>query len=303
MTRSVHYTAFGGPETLLIGEVDPLPMGPDCVEIAVAGAGINPVDWKIMRGYLTGAFEHHLPIVAAWDVAGEVTAVGPSVTEVAVGDRVYAYARLDVIGHGTAAEMVRLPVRLVAKAPASIDPVTAAAVPLAGLTAYQLVARTEVGTGDTVLVHNASGGVGQFAVQIAHARGARVIGTASTANHKHLRELGVEPLSYGAGLPQAVADMAPDGVDVVLDLIGGGALEQVSASRYGSITDAQGVLALGGVYVFVRPSSADLTDLARMIDAGEIRVDVAATYPFSEAARAYERLEQGHVRGKIVLVP
>lgn len=303
MTRSVHYTAFGGPQTLQIGDVDPLPMGPDCVEIAVAGAGINPVDWKIMRGYLTGAFEHHLPIVPAWDVAGEVTAVGPSVTEVAPGDQVYAYARLDVIGHGTAADMVRLPVRVVAKAPTSIDLVTAAAVPLAGLTAYQLVDRTRVGAGQTVLVHNASGGVGQFAVQIARAKGARVIGTASEANHEHLRELGAEPVSYGAGLAQTVAQLAPEGVDVALDLIGGGALEQVLARRYGSITDAQGVLALGGVYVFVRPSAADLGDLARMIDAGMVRVDLADTYPFTQAAEAYERLEQGHVRGKIVLVP
>ncbi len=303
MTRSVHYTAFGGPSTLKIGEVDPLPMGPDCVEIAVAGAGINPVDWKIMRGYLTGAFEHHLPIVPAWDVAGEVTAVGPSVTEVAPGDRVYAYARLDVIGHGTAAEVVRLPIRVVAKAPESIDLVTAAAVPLAGLTAFQLVGRTGISAGQTVLVHNASGGVGQFAVQIARARGARVIGTASAANHEHLRELGVEPVSYGEGLAEAVAELAPDGVDVALDLIGGGALEQVRANGYGSITDAQGVQALGGEYVFVRPSSADLQELAGMIDAGEIVVDLAGTYPFSEAAKGYELLENGHVRGKLVLVP
>lgn len=303
MTRSVHYTAFGGPNTLQIGNVDPLPMGPDCVEIAVAGAGINPVDWKIMRGYLTGAFEHHLPIVPGWDVAGEVTAVGPAVTEVAPGDRVYAYARLDVIGHGTAAEVVRLPVRVVAKAPESIDLVTAAAVPLAALTAYQLVGRTGVSAGQTVLVHNASGGVGQFAVQIARARGARVIGTASTANHEHLRGLGVEPVNYGPGLAHAVAELAPEGVDVALDLIGGGALEQVQAGDYGSITDAQGVQALGGAYVFVQPSSADLQELARMIDAGEIAVDLAGTYPFSEAARAYELLENGHVRGKIVLVP
>jgi NADPH2:quinone reductase len=278
-------------------------MGPDCVEIAVAGAGLNPVDWKIMRGYLTGAFEHHLPIVPAWDVAGEVTAVGPSVTEFGVGDRVFAYARLDVIGHGTAADVVRLPVRVVAKAPESIDLVSAAAVPLAGLTAYQLVDRTQVSKGETVLVHNASGGVGQFAVQIAQARGARVIATASPANHDHLRALRAEPVAYGSGLPDAVAALAPVGIDVALDLIGGGALEQVPAHRYGSITDAQGVLALGGVYVFVRPSPADLDELSALIDAGQLRVDVAATYPFAEATTAYQRLEAGHVRGKIVLTP
>lgn len=303
MARSVFYTEFGGPDILQVGEIDPLPFGPDCVEIAVAGVGLNPVDWKVMRGYLTGAFEHCFPIVPAWDVAGEVTAVGPSVAEFRPGDRVYAYARLDTIGHGTAAESVRLPVRVVARAPESLDLVAAAAVPLAGLTAYQVMAALRVGVGETVLVHNASGGVGQFAVQIARSMGATVIGTASAANHEHLRELGVIPVSYGDGLSAAVADLAPDGVDAVADLIGGGALEQVPARRYVSVTDAQGVTALGGRYVFVRPSPPDLAALAELIDNGAVRVDVAQTFGFDAATEAYRLLESGHVRGKLVLVP
>ncbi len=303
MTRCVYYSEFAGPDGLRVGDLDPLPLGPDCVEIRVAGAGLNPVDWKVMRGYLTGAFEHTFPIVPAWDVAGEVTAVGPAVRHVEPGDRVFGYARLDTIGHGTAAEVVRLPDRVVAKAPASLDPVTAAGVPLAGLTALQLLGALEIEAGQTVLVHNASGGVGQFAVQIAAHRGAHVLGTASPSNHEHLRALGVQPVAYGQGLPEAVGDLAPDGVDVVVDLIGGGALEQVPAPRCASITDAQSVLALGGVYVFVRPSVADLTTLAGLIDTGALRVDLAGTYPFDEAAAAYHRLEQGHVRGKLVLVP
>lgn len=303
MPRSVFYTEFSGPQGLQVGDVEPMPFGPDCVEVAVAGAGINPVDWKIMRGYLTGAFEHRFPIVPAWDVAGEVTAVGPAVTRLAPGDRVFAYARLDVIGHGTAADVVRLPDRVLARAPRSLDLVTAAAVPLAGLTALQLMRALRISDGETVLVHNASGGVGQFAVQIARHRGARVIGTASPGNHDHLRDLGVEPVAYGPDLPAAVAEMAPDGVDAVADLIGGGVLEQVPARRHGSITDAQGVHALGGVYVFVRPNADDLTELAGLIDSGAIRVDVAGSYPFTEAQIAYQELERGHVRGKLVLVP
>jgi len=303
VTRSVFYTQHGGPDVLQVGEVEPLPLGPDCVEIEVAGAGINPVDWKVMRGYLTGAFDHHFPIVPAWDVAGEVTAVGPAVTEVARGDRVFGYGRLDVIGHGTAADMVRLPARVVARAPESVALSTAAAVPLAGLTAYQLLTALQVTAGETVLIHNASGGVGQFAVQIAVSLGARVIGTASVSNHEHLRALGAQPLAYGPELASAVAQAVPEGVDVVADLIGGGALEQVPGRRYGSIADAVGVHALGGVYVFVRPSPSGLETLAQLIDQGDLRVDVAQTYPFDAAATAYRRLEQGHVRGKIVLVP
>lgn len=308
--RGIYYTEYGEPEDILqLGEVPELPMGPDSVRIKVAGAGLNPVDWKIMSGYLTGAFETVMPIVPAWDVAGEITAVGPAVTEFVPGDRVYAYARLDFIGRGTAAAEIVLPVRVVASAPESIDLVTAAGVPLAGLTAWQVVARLDPRPGETVLVHNASGGVGQFAVQLAAVRGARVIGTASAANHEHLRSLGIEPVAYGNGLVDAVRAIAPDGVDVVADLIGGDATTAATTAllkpggRWASIVDAQGALAAGGAYVFVRPSPGQLTELAALIDAGKVRVDLAATYPFDRAIEAYRRLKDGHVRGKIVLTP
>ncbi len=308
MTRAVHYTAFGAPDTLTVGDVEPMPMGPDCVRIDVAGAGINPVDYKIGYGYLAGAIETFFPLVTGWDVAGTITAVGPAVPEFDVGDRVFAYARMDVVKHGTAADEAVLPVRLIARAPESIDLTTAAAVPLTGLTAYQLLRRLDVQPGETVLVHNAAGGVGQFAVQLARLSGGRVIGTASPRNHDHLRALGIEPVSYGEAMPGDVRELAPDGVDVVVDLIGGGALEQSDVllkpgGRVGSIADGAGAHARGGAYVFVRPSPTDLDELARLIDAGELVVDVAGTYPFERAAEAYRELEAGHVRGKIVLVP
>lgn len=308
MPRAVNYTAFGGPETLRVGEVDSMPMGPDSVQVEVAGAGINPVDFKIRYGYLAGAIETFFPVVPGWDVAGVVTAVGPAVTEFVPGDRVFGYARMDVIKHGTAAESVALPVRLLARAPESIDLVTAAAVPLAGLTAYQLVSRMAIQPGETVLVHNASGGVGQFAAQLARLAGARVIGTSSPRNHDYLRSLGVDAVSYGEPLVEQVRALAPGGVDVVLDLVGGDVLAAsdvllAEGGRVGSIADGQGAHARGGVYVFVRPSAADLTELARLIDAGQLAVDLAATYGFDQASEAYQLLEQGHVRGKIVLTP
>ena len=125
--------------------------------------------------------------------------VGPSVSEVSPGDRAYAYARLDVIQHGTMADEVVLPVRVVARAPETIDLVHAAAVPLTGLTAMQLLRRLDLHLDETITVHNASGGVGQFAVQLARLAGAQVIGTASAGNHEHLRSLGIEPVEYGDG--------------------------------------------------------------------------------------------------------
>ena len=305
MARGVFYTEFGGPDVLQVGEVQPLPMGPDTVRLKVAGAGINPVDWKVMRGFLAGAFEHHFPIVPGWDVCGEVLEVAPSVPELKPGDLAYGYARLDTIGHGTAAEEVVLPIRVLAKAP-RIDPVSAAAVPLAGLTATQLIRRLNVQPGETVLVHNASGGVGQFAVQLARLAGARVIGTSSPSNHSHLRDLGAEPVPYGDAMPDAVRDLTP-GVDVVVDLIGNvlDASDPLLAphGRVGSITDAVGARKRGGVYVFVRPSRSDLANLAQLIDTGDVKVDLAGTMTFNEAAAAYELLENGHVRGKLVLVP
>ena len=308
MPRAVNYTAFGGPESLRVGEVESMPMGPDTVQIDVAGAGINPVDYKVGYGYLAGAIETFFPVVPGWDVAGVVTAVGPAVTEFVPGDRVFGYARMDVIKHGTAAESVVLPVRVLARAPESIDLITAAAVPLVGLTAYQLVSRMAIQPGETVLVHNASGGVGQFAAQLARLAGARVIGSSSPRNHEHLRGLGVEAVSYGESLVEQVRALVPDGVDAVLDLVGGGALDAsdvllAPGGRVGSIADGEGALARGGVYVFVRPSPADLAELARLIDAGQLAVDLAATYSFDQASEAYQVLEQGHVRGKIVLTP
>ena len=308
MPRAVNYTAFGGPESLRVGEVESMPMGPDTVQIDVAGAGINPVDYKVGYGYLAGAIETFFPVVPGWDVAGVVTAVGPAVTEFVPGDRVFGYARMDVIKHGTAAESVVLPVRVLARAPESIDLITAAAVPLVGLTAYQLVSRMAIQPGETVLVHNASGGVGQFAAQLARLAGARVFGSSSPRNHEHLRSLGVEAVSYSESLVEQVRALVPDGVDAVLDLVGGGALDASDAllapgGRVGSIADGEGALARGGVYVFVRPSPADLTELARLIDAGQLAVDLAATYSFDQASEAYQVLEQGHVRGKIVLTP
>lgn len=176
------------------------------------------------------------------------------------------------------------------------------------VTAWQLLQRLDPQPGEAVLVHNASGGVGQFAVQLAVHAGARVIGTASPVNHDHLRTEGVEPVAYGEGLVQAVRDLSPQGVDVVADLIGGDALAATQellapAGRFGSITDAATTLARGGSYVFVQPSPSDLAAIASLIDQGHLHVDVAATYRFDDAVAAYRRLEDGHVRGMIVLTP
>src|SRR5512135_1745216 len=190
---------YGGPDVLALGERPDPKLGPDNVLVQVAAASVNPVDYKIVRGYLDGAFPSCLPLIPGWDVAGEVAAVGPAVTHLEVGERVYGYARKDYIGDGTWAQLVAVPARGVAPAPESVDVVAASCLPLAGLTAYQaLTDKLAVGPGDTVLVHAASGGVGTFATQIAVALGARVVGTASERNADYLRDLGAGGVRRGA---------------------------------------------------------------------------------------------------------
>jgi NADPH:quinone reductase-like Zn-dependent oxidoreductase len=304
--RAATYDRFGGPEVLEVRDVDDPPVGPDTVLVRTAATSVNPVDWKVREGYLQGAFPHHLPIIPGWDVAGVVEAVGPAVvTGLEVGDEVWGYVRRDDVKFGTAAELVPAPQRTVARKPGALELREAAAVPLAGLTAYQALAEAlDVGRGDRVLVHAAAGGVGQFAVQIAAALGAEVVGTASPRNHDRLRELGCsEEIDYREG---PVSEQLSTPVDAVLDLVGGEALEDApkqvkDTARIASVIDPQTVQRMGGRYVFVRPEREHLDALARLAEEQLLRVDVAETLPLERIAEAHRRSQEGHTRGKIVL--
>lgn len=302
--KALTYARYGGPEVLELTDLPEPKVPPGWVLLKVRSAAINPVDWKIMAGGLDPLMEVQFPVVPGWDVSGVVEAVGIDVPEWAPGDEVISYARTDWVHGGTMAEYVALPARLLAPKPASVDWDRAAALPLAGLTAYQVLGRLEVAAGDTVLVHNASGGVGGYAVQLAAARGARVIGTASEANHEYLRGLGAEPVAYGDGLPERVRELAPDGVDVVVDLVGG-VVEQTLAvlkdgGRHASVAD-DAVEAHGGKWMWVRPSAEDLTELGRLVDRGALRIELARSVPLAEGVEAYRLSQEGHVRGKIAV--
>ncbi|WP_154792316.1 NADP-dependent oxidoreductase [Occultella kanbiaonis] len=304
--RAITYSRYGGPDVLELTEDHPMPLvGPDSVLIRVRAAAVNPVDWKAREGYLDSFVAAHFPVVPGWDVAGVVERLGLDTPDYAVGDEVYGYVRTDVISGGTFAEYVAAPVRTLAHKPTSLTWEEAAGVPLAGLTALQLVRRTAVGPGRSVLVHAAAGGVGAFAVQIALARGAYVIGTASPANHDFLRSLGAEPVAYGDGLVERVRALAPEGVDVILDLVGG-TLDDTPAllragGTIGSITDAAARDTYGGQYVWARPDTTDLRELAELADSGALRVEVARVYPLEEAAAALVENQRGHTRGKLVI--
>ncbi|WP_434588210.1 NADP-dependent oxidoreductase [Streptomyces sp. A5-4] len=304
--KAISYSRYGGSDVLEYGERPDPKVGPDSVLVKVRAAAVNPVDWKCRQGYLDGALDALFPVIPGWDVSGVVVQPGPSVTEFAAGDEVIGYVREDFLSRGTFAELVAAPIRALAPKPTSLSFEEAAGLPLAGLTAYQVLhGALEVREGDTVLVHAAAGGVGSLAVQIARHAGARVIGTASERNHDHLRKLGAEPVTYGDGLVGRVRALAPGGIDAAFDTVGGDALKAsvellTDAGRLASIADGS-VTEHGGHYVFVRPDAGDLRKLGELADAGVISVHVDRVFPLEQAAEAHRLNEQGRTRGKIVV--
>jgi NADPH:quinone reductase-like Zn-dependent oxidoreductase len=305
--KAITYGSYGGPDVLELTDVDEPKIGPDWVKVQVRASSVNPVDWKLTSGGLDSALDVFFPATPGWDVSGVVEAVGPAVTTLAPGDEVFGYVRKDAVRGGTYAEKVAAPIRTVAKKPVNASFAEAAAIPLAGLTAFQcLVHALDVGADDTVLIHGASGGVGSFAVQIATSLGARVLGTASEANHDYLRGLGAEPLTYGEGLVDRVRSVVPEGVTAVLDLNGADLgvspdlLAESSTGRIVSIIDPA-VKDMGGQYVFVSPDVDDLNELASLFDDGALTVEIASTYALADTQKAWEENQSGHTRGKIVI--
>ncbi|MGW2644402.1 NADP-dependent oxidoreductase [Streptomyces sp. NPDC001393] len=304
--KGISYRHYGGPEVLEYGDVRDPKLGPDQVLVKVRAAAVNPVDWKCREGYLDAVLDAVFPVIPGWDVSGVVVQPGASVTEFAVGDEVIGYCREDFLSRGTFAEYIAAPVRTLARKPRNLSFEEAAGLPLAGLTAYQvLVKALEVGRGETVLVHAAAGGVGSLAVQIARHLGARVIGTASERNHDFVRGLGGEPVTYGEGLAGRVRALVPEGVDAVFDTVGGDTLRTSAdllapEGRLASIADPE-VVGHGGRYCFVRPDAEDLGTLARLAEQGVVSVHVQETFPLERAADAHRLNQQGRTRGKIVV--
>ncbi|MFC9396191.1 NADP-dependent oxidoreductase [Streptomyces sp. NPDC057027] len=306
--KAISYSRYGGPEVLEYGELPDPKVGPDEVLVRVRAAAVNPVDWKAQAGYLDGMLDVVFPVVPGWDVSGVVVRTGVSVPEYDAGDEVMGYVREDFLAHGTFAEYVSAPVRTLARKPRSLGFEEAAALPLAGLTAYQVLQAQALAVrpGDTVLVHAAAGGVGSMAVQIARHLGCRVLGAARDAGLERVAELGAEPVRYDEEtFAEQVRALAPQGVDAVLDTIGGPFLELSArllapGGRLASIADGE-VLALGGRYFWVRPDAADLAALADLADAGVLTVRVARTFPLERAADAQRANAAGGLNGKVVV--
>lgn len=301
--RAMAYSEYGEPTTLQLTDLPTPKVGPGAVLIKVERAAVNPVDWKLMAGGLDEMLDVFFPVIPGWDVAGVIESVGPDVPEFQPGDRVAAYARKDFVQGGTYAEYVSVPATSVAKVPDDVTADDAAGLPLAGLTALRTLETLNLSAADTVLIHAASGGVGHFAAQLAVEIGATVIGTAGENNHERLRDLGITPVTYGEGLEQRVAEIAPDGVTAVADFAGG-VLEQTlavldEAGRHASIADPE-VLEHGGQLVWVRPDGARLETLLNKISEGRLRVSIDTVYPLEQAVEALQHSQRG-AKGKVII--
>ena len=302
--RAVSYDQFGDDSALAVTQ-QPMPkVAPGEVLVRVRAAGVNPVDWKVLAGGLEAIMETQFPVIPGWDLAGVVEQVGIDVSEYAVGDEVIGYARKDWVHAGTFAEFVSVPRRCLARKPARLSWQQAAGLPLAGLTAYQVLHRLGLAQGRTVLIHGGAGGVGSIGVQIAAAAGGGVIAPASEGNHEYLRGLGAEPVRYGDGLADRVRALAPDGVDLVADFVGGVLQPTLAVLADGgvhaSIADPA-VLGAGGQWMWVHPHADDLAALADLAQSGAVEVEVAATFGLDDVPAAFALSREGHTRGKIVI--
>jgi NADPH:quinone reductase-like Zn-dependent oxidoreductase len=301
--KAVTFTEYGGPEVLHVADVEAPHPGPGQIRIAVRAAAVNPVDWKARSGAMRQVMPVSFPAIDGREAAGVVDELGPDVTDMAVGDEVFGFT----VG-GAAAEHAIL--EDFARKPAGLSWEEAASLPVAVETSVRVfTVLGGVGDGQTLLVNGAAGGVGTAAVQLARVRGARVIGTAGERNQEFLRSLGAEPTTYGAGLVERVRALAPDGVDLAFDTAGRGGVPDLIAltgdpARVATIADfsvaALGVKVTGGGDF--RAVEA-LGEAAALIEAGRFRMPVEQTFTFAQAGEAHRISQEGHVRGKLVLIP
>ncbi|MFD9741248.1 NADP-dependent oxidoreductase [Umezawaea sp. NPDC059074] len=310
--RAVQFTRYGPPEVVHVAEVEEPHAGPGQVRIAVRASGLSPGETLIRSGAVRDAIPVKFPYRTGFDAAGVVDEVGEGVTGVAVGDEVFGMTT--TTARGANADFTVL--AHWAPKPAAWTWEEAGGAAGSAETATRVLDRLAVGDGHTLLVQGAAGAVGAVTVQLAVARGARVLGTASEHNHDFLRSLGAEPTTYGPGLPQRIHALAPSGVDAVADCAGGALPDLVTiagdAERVVTIAPdftaaAHGVHLSHGAPAGEVGTTADplavhgLAIAVALAAEGRLRVPVAATFPLTEAAAAHTLSETRHARGKIVL--
>jgi NADPH:quinone reductase-like Zn-dependent oxidoreductase len=304
--KAVRFGEYGGISVLRVDEVPrPAPESGQ-VLVRVKAAGINPGEAKIREGLLHSRWPSTFPSGEGSDLAGIVEQAGPGVTGFAAGDEVIGW----VDTRSSQAEYAVVEAANLVRKPASVPWEVAGALPVAGFTAWAAVRAVGASAGDTLVVSGAAGGVGSIAVQLGKGAGATVIGLAGPANHDWLREHGIVPVAYGDGVADRIRAVSPK-VDAFIDTYGGDyvelALEQLGVppervdtiARFDAV-EKYGVKAEGNA---AGASAATLEALAGLVAAGDLDVPIAAAYPLAQVREAFTELEEGHTRGKIVLVP
>jgi len=296
--KAVRFHSYGGPEVLKIEEIDIPEPGPGQVRIAVRAAGVNPIDWKLRAGYMHEMMPLSLPAGSGFDAAGVIDAIGDGVSGASVGDAVFGK------GHNTMAEYAVL--NEWAAKPDGLSFEEAAGFAVAVETAARIIDQVGVASGETLLVSGAAGGVGSAVIQLAKAAGIRTIGTASEPKHAYLRSLGATPTTYGPGLSERVAALAPAGVQAALDIAGSGNIQELVAitgrpSRVLSISDPSA--AQHGAKTSFEPtdSTKALARAAALFTAGSFTLPVEQAFPLDRIAAAHELSAQGHVTGRLVI--
>ncbi|MDX1442928.1 MAG: NADP-dependent oxidoreductase [Gammaproteobacteria bacterium] len=315
--QAIEVTGYGGRDQLRLGK----PTRPRCkkgeVQVEVKAAGVNALDWRIREGHFRDLFDIEFPWVPGCDMAGVVTRVGKGVSRFRKGDKVFGFVNPPMDsqpGRGTYAEYVSVPEEFLAKKPIQLSYAAAASIPLPALTAWQLLREhAGVSQGEKVLIHGGAGGVGGFTVQLASYMGAWVLATASEPNHDYVLDLGAdEVIDYTrTDFVDAVRRRYPQGVDVIIDTIGGETLRRSldvirPTGRILSVADPALAAELDGSsviphFVTARPDGQTLEKLAAMFDENLLDTSITATFPLEEAAQAQDLSQQGHGRGRIVL--
>ncbi|MFI6316381.1 NADP-dependent oxidoreductase [Nonomuraea sp. NPDC050556] len=302
MARAVVFSEYGEPEVLRLVEVEDAPLAPHEIRIRVKAAGVQPFDAAYRRGIFAQYQQAVFPARLGNEVAGVVDAVGSDVTGFVAGDRVIAF--MDALGY---AEAVVVPAANAVHMPATMPWAEGGVLSASGQTADTALDALAIAAGDRLLIHAAAGGVGSFATQLAVARGATVVGTASARNHGYLADLGAIPVAYGPGLADRVRELVPDGITASLDCIGGEA-NDVAVELLGgpdraiTVADWQAESRIGVRRIGTDRSAVRLSDLVSLYEKGRLVVPVGKQFALDEAAHAHREIETGHARGKIVLV-
>jgi NADPH:quinone reductase-like Zn-dependent oxidoreductase len=312
--KAAYIESFAPQGNIKIGQVPTPKPGDGEVCIAISYAGVNPADAKIAQGLFRSRIAHQFPLILGWEASGIIHSLGQHTTSLKVGDKVYVYCRKPILQWGSWAQYLVFPEEHVVLMPKNLSMAEAAAIPLAGLTAWQaLFEKINLKPGEQILIHGGGGGVGGFAIQWAKIYGAQVITTATLSKFDYIKKLGAdEVIDYQkASFVDQIRKFHPSGVDAVFDTIGGSVYEKSfevlkPGGRIVSLLSQPDAnlaarFKVKADYLFVHPNGKQLQEIAKLFELGKAKPPHIRELPLDQASQAIEEIKQGHTIGKIVI--